>query len=750
MVSGHNSVPVLALTLLLTASPAFATECSTVVLFGNGIYVEDPEWSARVLTAAVRSRLATLGRDLPRHCFGIAQATSRWNDIIEAVHQGLEANFRNVWRQLLGSIPIAGAFEDAISELVLRSPFPTTERDISNHVEAYDTLLSDVGTNVVVVAHSQGNFFVNEAYRRLVDRSIPIDQSRFDVVSVATPAPWTIKGAPHVTLFGDVILSVATLLANTDQTNTPCVPNPLNPSGLPGLVNAGDCHSFANSYLQGAASKPAIIERVIAAIPIAPPPCVAPTVTAMTSNQTITRGDTRRLQVWVSGSAPLHYQWYRGSTGDTMSPIGEMSFSLLVSPDTTTDYWVRVDNQCGLVDSVTTTVSVVTEPPQIETESVPTNEPCYSAPVIDSMGRMVCYDSDYDSRFRLVGFAPNGAVSWRFPPDGSYYRLQSEEAEPRLLSAPDGRVFFAARRTIFAFEPDGAPAAGWPVNVGEGFNTSGQILDFRLNGSGDALWVLIAGDRGTLDAYHSRVIKMSLAGERQWSTRWDGALQGPIVETPWNGLGVIGFSPAAQPHVMMLDADDGFLTCASDPVGLAATLSGGPSEGLFVSATDEWDSTGSYVAAVLADCRAVPLYSAPYLGLVEVYSANSGVLLGRESTWPNLSWVTDGANTYQVSSARPVGISVASGSLWKTASIEASLPGELFFQGAAEGQLIVLAHRTPAALNAPQLFVLDARSGVIARQLDVESVCGGLNCRVSRGGDGNWYISSFNGIRRFR
>jgi hypothetical protein len=87
--------------------------------------------------------------------------------------------------------------------------------------------------------------------------------------------------------------------------------------------------------------------------------CVAPSITAQPQSQTIASGQTATLSVTASGTAPLSYQWYRGSTGDTSHAVGSNSSSFSTPALTsTTGYWVRVSNACGPADSATATVIV--------------------------------------------------------------------------------------------------------------------------------------------------------------------------------------------------------------------------------------------------------------------------------------------------------------------------------------------------------------------------------------------------------
>ena len=90
--------------------------------------------------------------------------------------------------------------------------------------------------------------------------------------------------------------------------------------------------------------------------------CTMPIITTQPQTQTIQSGQTASMSVGVSGTTPFSYQWYKGSSGDTSSPItGAIADSYTTPPLTqTTTYWVRVTNSCGSVDSNTATVAVAT------------------------------------------------------------------------------------------------------------------------------------------------------------------------------------------------------------------------------------------------------------------------------------------------------------------------------------------------------------------------------------------------------
>ncbi|HYO79330.1 MAG TPA: M57 family metalloprotease [Thermoanaerobaculia bacterium] len=89
------------------------------------------------------------------------------------------------------------------------------------------------------------------------------------------------------------------------------------------------------------------------------PVCTPPAITRQPTSAAVTRGGSVTLSVAATGTAPLSYQWYIGTSGNTASPIlNSNSASYTVTPTNTTSYWVRVTNACGVVDSATATITV--------------------------------------------------------------------------------------------------------------------------------------------------------------------------------------------------------------------------------------------------------------------------------------------------------------------------------------------------------------------------------------------------------
>ncbi len=96
----------------------------------------------------------------------------------------------------------------------------------------------------------------------------------------------------------------------------------------------------------------------------------APTITTQPASQTIASGQMATLTVVATGTLPLTYQWYQGTSGNTSTPVGTNSSSFSTPALTaTTSYWVKVSNSVGSTNSNTATVTVSsTAPPNITTQ----------------------------------------------------------------------------------------------------------------------------------------------------------------------------------------------------------------------------------------------------------------------------------------------------------------------------------------------------------------------------------------------
>lgn len=86
------------------------------------------------------------------------------------------------------------------------------------------------------------------------------------------------------------------------------------------------------------------------------PACTAPSITTQPKSVTVDEGFGAKLSVTASGSTPLAYQWYSGQpgSGSAIANATSNSYTTTVAGD----YYVRVSNSCGAIDSNVATVTV--------------------------------------------------------------------------------------------------------------------------------------------------------------------------------------------------------------------------------------------------------------------------------------------------------------------------------------------------------------------------------------------------------
>src|SRR5262249_53874156 len=93
---------------------------------------------------------------------------------------------------------------------------------------------------------------------------------------------------------------------------------------------------------------------------------VPPVISTQPASQTVTSGQSATLNVSASGPGPLTFQWYQGVSGNTSTPVGTNSGSYTTPAlALTTNYWVRVSNSFGSVNSNTAVVTVNASAPVI-------------------------------------------------------------------------------------------------------------------------------------------------------------------------------------------------------------------------------------------------------------------------------------------------------------------------------------------------------------------------------------------------
>jgi hypothetical protein len=109
----------------------------------------------------------------------------------------------------------------------------------------------------------------------------------------------------------------------------------------------------------------AAIDAVYGSGVVIPPACNPPRINTQPAPTIDVGAIAVTFSVIASGDAPLQYQWYTGTRGNTNAPIaGASSSSLTIKPAVTTGFWVRITNGCDPpVDSITAYAIVNSCPP---------------------------------------------------------------------------------------------------------------------------------------------------------------------------------------------------------------------------------------------------------------------------------------------------------------------------------------------------------------------------------------------------
>lgn len=99
----------------------------------------------------------------------------------------------------------------------------------------------------------------------------------------------------------------------------------------------------------------------------APAP-VAPSIATVPANQTVLEGATATFTVVANGTAPLTYQWKRGTTAVTGATAAAYTTAPTVLADSGASFTVTVTNSAGTITSPAATLTVNPAPPTIATQ----------------------------------------------------------------------------------------------------------------------------------------------------------------------------------------------------------------------------------------------------------------------------------------------------------------------------------------------------------------------------------------------
>ena len=250
---------------LLLGETCAASICDTketVVFFGNGILTAEKK--AFESMNVIKNRLQT---ELLPEEFEVLDFKLAYNDthglpldLLESSIQVLTGNSSSFWRFFWGLEIIPDWFTQKLvllSNALDKSALLTTD-SLKDHVTMYKTKIAE-GKKVLLVAHSQGNFFGNQAYSLLNSR----EKQSFGMVAVAN-ADNNVLGAesPYTTLETDRVI-LALIAFQVALPSRPMIPNTEN------LAVSDDAlgHSFVGSYMTaGSNSDKQVVSDIIAVL----------------------------------------------------------------------------------------------------------------------------------------------------------------------------------------------------------------------------------------------------------------------------------------------------------------------------------------------------------------------------------------------------------------------------------------------------------------------------------------------------
>ena len=164
------------------------------------------------------------------------------------------------------------------------------DEDLERHLEQYQNELN-AGRIVIVVAHSQGNFYANRAYYILQNEN-------FHIVSVGNPDNYVGGYGRYVTLTNDMVINI--IRSKID-------PYTLNGNEINSESYEDTNHSFIESYMAGDESGPYIIQRIKELIMDTPPLDEIDLTMATMGNGEVTYGwenptysDFSHVEFWYS------------------------------------------------------------------------------------------------------------------------------------------------------------------------------------------------------------------------------------------------------------------------------------------------------------------------------------------------------------------------------------------------------------------------------------------------------------------
>ena len=289
-----------------SSAASICEPAETVVYYGNGI--NTLRYKAKHNKHLVSKRFKD---KLPLDEYQLLQFDVAYNDtggtfidLLEASIQDLQTDHSRFWRILGGIEIMPDWFAGIMEELAVAKDAEAlvTTDSLKDHLNDYKTKIAE-GKKVLLVAHSQGNFFGNQAYGLLSNT----ERQSFGIVSVANPDSFVADDGPYTTLINDTFIWAITFVkAGLGLPSLPMTPYMVN-----NLSDINDIkgHFFIESYMvEGSNSDQKITNDMISVLDslVTPPQVVEPGVITVS----LTWGSEPDMDLHVYEPNGSHVFWY--------------------------------------------------------------------------------------------------------------------------------------------------------------------------------------------------------------------------------------------------------------------------------------------------------------------------------------------------------------------------------------------------------------------------------------------------------
>jgi hypothetical protein len=239
----------LSIFVLLTAFAvsAQAQQCSNApeefrVFFGNGILntQNDAEDSKALLSSKLGS---TYNSQKITYDLAYNYSDSAYIDLLQSFDQQLGQYSSQLWLWLYDVGVVPTWYKDFRQRLNIAN-YQINSSELTDHVAKFKEAILQ-GQKVLVVSHSQGNFYVNEAKQILAAAQPAVPMGSFGIFGVASPAN-NVGGAsgPYLTNHIDMITLVpSSLPANWTLKRT------IAGTPVEGILSPVAAHSFTGAYM---------------------------------------------------------------------------------------------------------------------------------------------------------------------------------------------------------------------------------------------------------------------------------------------------------------------------------------------------------------------------------------------------------------------------------------------------------------------------------------------------------------------